>query len=225
MSHQGDSGTIWPYYTEVLNRLGGCTRLANIGSGHHFAFEGLVKEQFPHIHVQSFDRGMPEQLPTVCHYQELDIENAAALSQTENSTFDVVTIFEVLEHIDDTDQCLELAHHLLRSGGELIVASPNLASIYGRIELALGYQPHVLEVSNRRGPLGMGLFGKMNYSHEGEPIHHLRGITLRALRELIELHNFEITRTYGYLSGVPFWPKSLFSGLGSSVLVIAKPRP
>ena len=223
MSEQGDSGTSWPYYKQVLTYLTRCHRLANIGSGHHFVFEDLVHEQFPGMEIVSLDRGQPTTRPTSFSYTELDIEDSASKSLVEHAAFDVVTIFEVLEHIDQTDRCLELAHHMLKQDGLLIVASPNLASLYGRIELMLGFQPHVLEVSNKKGPVGMGPFGKMNYAPSGEPIHHMRGITLSALKQLIELNAFAIQETFGYMSGVPFWPKRSFSGLASSVLVIAQP--
>ena len=55
--------------------------------------------------------------------------------------FDVITFFEVIEHIDKTDILLKNCFNNLKDDGFLIFSFPNLASIYSRIELMLGLQP------------------------------------------------------------------------------------
>ncbi len=69
----------------------------------------------------------------------------------------------------------------LKDDGLLICSLPNLASIYARIELLLGFQPHVLEVSNVYGNFGTGIFGKLN-NPPGVSIHHIRAFTHKAIK-------------------------------------------
>lgn len=85
----------------------------------------------------------------------------------------------------------------LKDDGVLILSFPNLASIYSRIELLLGFQPHNLEVSNEVSNLGTGIFGKFN-GGRGLPIHHIRGITHRAMKDLLGIHGFKVVKMFGY---------------------------
>ncbi|HOV97471.1 MAG TPA: hypothetical protein PLW49_00430, partial [bacterium] len=64
-------------------------------------------------------------------------------------------------------------------------------------ELMLGFQPHILEVSNERANFGTGIFGKLN-NRGNRPIHHIRGITHRAMKEMLEFNGFEIIKAIGY---------------------------
>lgn len=111
--------------------------------------------------------------------------------------FDIVTFFELIEHIDKTDILLMNCFNNLKQGGYLIFSFPNLASLYARIELLLGYQPHILEVSNVYGNFGNKIIG--NYANPlGNTIHHIRGITHRAMKEMIVYYNFKIEKIIGY---------------------------
>jgi SAM-dependent methyltransferase len=47
--------------------------------------------------------------------------------------FDVITLFEVIEHIADLDSLLKKLAELLRPGGGLLIVTPNLASISSRL--------------------------------------------------------------------------------------------
>jgi 2-polyprenyl-3-methyl-5-hydroxy-6-metoxy-1,4-benzoquinol methylase len=47
-------------------------------------------------------------------------------------SFDEVVIWHVLEHLHDPRGCLEEVHRVLRPGGRLVVAVPNLASLQAR---------------------------------------------------------------------------------------------
>lgn len=99
--------------------------------------------------------------------------------------FDGVFCGEVIEHVYDTDQLLDEIFRVLSKKGKCILTTPNLASWYNRIFLLLGYQPIFTEVSLKHAvghmfPLGAGRAG------------HIRLFTLRALVELVRIHNFKI---------------------------------
>ena len=147
--NQGDTGPNWPYYAEALREIPKGASVLNLGSGHYFVFEKLLSESNPTSLIESVDMGSPKVSPLYSKYHIGDIEDLDLAENFASKSFDVVTIFEVLEHIDKTDNCLQTASILLKDDGVLIVAIPNLASLFCRIELLLGFQPHVLEISNK----------------------------------------------------------------------------
>jgi SAM-dependent methyltransferase len=222
MSNQGDTGPNWPYYAKAIQAIPKGASVLNLGSGHHFVFEKSLAKSNPEALIESVDLGSPEILPTHCKYQIGDIEDLDLARSFSAKSFDVITIFEVLEHIDKTDNCLQTASSLLKDNGVLLIAIPNLSSLFCRIELLLGFQPHVLEISNKIGPLGMGPFGKFNYGASTQPIHHIRGMTLRATVQLLALHGFRTVEKTGFLTKVPFFPKTRFVNLASSVLLVCE---
>jgi len=109
------------------------------------------------------------------------------------SSLDLVTSFEVIEHLLDPDHMLDEAWRLLRTGGLLLVTTPNLGSWVNRLILAAGYQPYTAEVSARR-MYGVPFKGG---SYGSRPSGHIRPFTLRALREIVEAHGFRIERVAG----------------------------
>lgn len=60
----------------------------------------------------------------------------------------------------------------------------------------MGYQPHILEVSNKYANYGTGAFGKMNNPSDSV-LHHIRGITYRGMKELLEANMFKIEKVVG----------------------------
>ncbi|WP_405229945.1 class I SAM-dependent methyltransferase [Lentisalinibacter sediminis] len=51
----------------------------------------------------------------------------------ERFSCDVVTLFDVIEHVDDPTACLREAHRILRAGGGLYLNTPNIESITSRL--------------------------------------------------------------------------------------------
>lgn len=52
-------------------------------------------------------------------------------------SFDVITLWDVIEHLPDPKTALQLAAELLAPGGKLIVKTPNCDGLYPRLSLAL----------------------------------------------------------------------------------------
>ena len=181
------------FYLKAIALIGRANTLLNLGCGVRFNFERLLKQARPEIRVTSVDQLELTALPDCLdEYIRRDLEMPQKLGD-----FDVVTFFEIIEHLDKTDNLLKTCFGNLREGGTLVFSFPNLASIYSRIELMLGYQPHILEVSNQAGHFGTGLFGKLNGNQPHESIHHIRGITHRAMKEFVQFHGFELELVFG----------------------------
>ncbi len=192
-SHHADNDFERVYYKLLLPYIKNNDRVLNIGCGAKFNFEKFLKGKRDAI-VTGID--IVPVAPEAVVANEY-VRQSAEDPFTLKAPFDVVTFFELIEHIDKTDVLLQNCHRNLKEDGYLIFTFPNLSSIYARIELFLGYQPHVLEVSNERANLGMGIFGRYN-NPPGDVLHHIRGITYKAMRELVLHHGFVIEKAIGY---------------------------
>ncbi len=58
-----------------------------------------------------------------------------------DNTYDLLIAGEIIEHLVDTDHFAREAHRVLKSGGHLIISTPNLASWYNRVRLVRGLVP------------------------------------------------------------------------------------
>jgi len=135
--------------------------------------------------------------------------------------YDIVFCFEVIEHVDKTDVLLENCYNHLKKDGLFIIAVPNLSSLFTRIELLLGFQPHILEVSNKKANFGMGVFGRLN-NPDDELLHHIRGITYKAMKEMLEFYNFKIVRSIKSNNRPKIFKALLPLSLSSVVVFICK---
>lgn len=214
------------YYSEALRAVSVGCNLLNLGCGNRFTFERMAHVRGA-SRIVSIDRlGLEEgSIPPFVRFIEADIEQPLLESiDLQPESFDLVTFFEVIEHIDETDQLIRTCYDYLSPSGLLIFSFPNLASIYGRLELLCGLQPHILEVSNENGTLGGGLPGRMN-NRTGDSIHHIRGITTRAMKALVGLHGFEMVSAHGLSMGPIPWPSRIIGLAPQNVFVCQKARP
>jgi SAM-dependent methyltransferase len=168
--------------------------ILNFGCGALFSFENHIIDK-KKVSFTSMDIVNPKitNPKNVKKFIRQDIEKPLSLE----SKYDAVTFFELIEHIDHTDELLKNCYNNLKKGGYLVFSFPNLGSLLGRIELLLGYQPHILEVSNDYANFGTGFFGKRNNA-QGITLHHIRGITTGAMKELICYHGFTIEKVIGF---------------------------
>ena len=113
-----------------------------------------------------------------------------------DSTFEAVYCGEVIEHVYDPDHLLDEIYRVLAPTGVCVLTTPNLASWPNRLMLPLGFQPFSTSASLRHEQVGkFKLVGVQG--HRG----HIRVFTLRALKELLALHEFEIVRLEGWEIG------------------------
>lgn len=107
-------------------------------------------------------------------------------------SFDLVTAFEVLEHLINPDNALSEAHRVLKTNGLFVITVPNMASLESRFELLLGRYPYGLEYSTRT--LRSHSWFKFKRL---KPVGHVRGYTLWALKDLLDYHGFSILEVRG----------------------------
>ena len=109
--------------------------------------------------------------------------------------FDIVIASHIIEHVVNPDHLILEAKRVLKKNGILIVATPNLAAWFNRILLLLGFQPFFTEVSTLDKTLGLKFTRK--FTSLKSPLGHLRLFTHGSLKDILELHGFEITKTCG----------------------------
>ena len=108
----------------------------------------------------------------------------------EDQSQDLVCSFGMFEHIVYYDRPLQEAARVLRPGGWLLIAMPNLGSYLNRISLLIGKQPRNVEVSTEI-PAGI-LPWYRGRTREGKPLGHVHSATLGTMKELIAHHGFTV---------------------------------
>lgn len=88
--------------------------------------------------------------------------------------FDTVIAAEIIEHLADTDAFLEKVRNKLKPRGELIITTPNLATLGRRFLLLLGKNPH------------------MEVNFETHSAGHLRYFIKPTLLNLLTKHHFKV---------------------------------
>lgn len=220
----GDGESLTPFFPQIekfiSENYGERFSLMDFGCGICLTFEKTLLQRFPHIKLGGVDINTPKETIEGFSFYLHDIQKKRLFR---DDRYDIVYFAEVIEHIDDGDILLDNCYLNCRDDGYLICTIPNLASLFGRVELLMGMQPHVLEASNRYPLAGTGFFGKRN-NPDGVSIHHIRGITYKAMRELIERHGFTIIKTKGYMRVKSMSLLSAFPSLCGDVLFIARKK-
>ena len=139
--------------------------------------------------------------------------DAEALPFSDGS-FDMVIFLDVVEHLVEPIQALRDIRRVIKPGGELFIATPNIAKWTRRIKLLLGYFPSTASKDE-------GLRterGEMTSLHDEGHLHYF---TFRSLEKILCEHaGFSSTRRRAYgrhgllASG---WP-TMFSDVGLTAI-------
>jgi SAM-dependent methyltransferase len=109
------------------------------------------------------------------HIQQIDIENQ--LLPRPDSSLDVITCFEVLEHLRcDPMFVMKEFNRVLRPNGLLILSTPNVGSYEGILRIINGGTPHIFS----------------QYFPERRGIGHVKEYAVSEVRELFLNSGFEI---------------------------------
>jgi len=117
----------------------------------------------------------------------------------ENHSFDLIFAGEVIEHLVDTDGFVSELHRCLRSGGHVLITTPNLVSFENRLRILLGIYP-----------------AWVNYNLAGSG--HVRAYTPRVLRNQLGEHGFKVVLHKG--NWVPFIPQHFLTDIDLPALAV-----
>ncbi|MEM4004137.1 MAG: methyltransferase domain-containing protein [Desulfurococcaceae archaeon] len=108
-----------------------------------------------------------------------------------DNSFDMYTMLDVIEHLENPDHAIKEAYRVLKRGGFLILTTPNLASWYNRALLLLG-----------KPVLGIDLSTEWRYEYplgiKQVVSGHRRLYTFDSLKRLLSLYGFQVVKSKGY---------------------------
>lgn len=104
-----------------------------------------------------------------------------------DASFDLVTCFETLEHVHDTDCMVSEIRRVLRPSGQAILSVPRIDGLLSILMLGAGLQPPAVECSIRRR------YGAPD--RDSRVSGHVSNFTRRALQELLEANGLTIEAT------------------------------
>ena len=120
--------------------------------------------------------------------------------------FDLILSAATLGYLIDPDNLLREAYRVLKPEKYFILGSgSSLGSWINRFALLLGYQPSGCHVSSEVHHAGMFFGKKMDSAFHKEQFHGhaFRVFTLKAIKELLEHHRFEIVKVKGAYGEFP----------------------
>ena len=83
----------------------------------------------------------------------------------DGSSFDVITVSQVIEHLQDTERFLGEVYRVLKPGGYVVISTPNLAAWHNVMCLVLGKQPPVAALDKDHTRL-LTVEGLLNLLHQ-----------------------------------------------------------
>jgi SAM-dependent methyltransferase len=159
-----------------------------------------------------------------------------------DDSFDVITSFNLLEHLIETQRYLSEVFRVLKPGGYAIINTPNLASWHNIAALIMGYQPfsgpniysmaesdfNLIRTIHRRAhnlPLDIDI----NTSEDMERYRHVVVVAYKSLISALLQTGFQIDESfgYGYYPFPPFLANffSRFNPSHSAHIVIKARKP
>ena len=89
-----------------------------------------------------------------------------------DGSFDVITMFDVIEHVPDPTRDMQVVWAMLKPGGLFIVSTPNIDGLFPRLSLKVA--------------------GALDYWPHPEPPHHLYQFSVRTLSAMLAKAGFKV---------------------------------
>ncbi len=203
-------------------------RYADIGCG---SGDGTAKFRFflqevTGMPVKAVGADAAQECKTPC--ESRGIEFSCTDLNTETLPFEdcqIVTLFETIEHIFNTDFLLQSIRKAMSSDGVLLVTTLNVVCWKNRILVPLGIQPFNTEVSNNKLRYGYRINRLKNRMDTWKPAGHIRPFTIYSLCDLLEDNGFRVTGSYGLENWGSFkFLEKLSKNMCTGMLVFAKPK-
>lgn len=160
--------------SKILKMIGNNKKILDIG-----CYDGTIGEKIKNNNNIVFGIDASEKAIMIARSKGIRGVNADIGKKFpfKNNTFNTVFAGEIIEHILDTDFFLEEIKRVLKSKGELVITTPNVASLGRRIYLLLGLNPYF-----------EAAFGYPDHAQAG----HVRFYTKGLLLSFLEYKGFKI---------------------------------
>ncbi len=168
----------------------------DVGCGTGY-FAHLTKKTYPNAKVYGVDISNAALSIGKKKYKDIIFVKADAEVKLpfKDNTFDLVISGEHIEHVRDIDQNLLEINRVMRTGGTLIITTPNLVSAFNRLLVLMGKWPFYFEASLLK-TIPMFKFMKFTFPNiDLLPSGHLRLFTPEMLVKLLKIYCFK--KVYG----------------------------
>ncbi|MBF0540558.1 MAG: methyltransferase domain-containing protein [Nitrospirae bacterium] len=127
----------------------------------------------------------------------------------ENSSVDVITADQVIEHLIDIDKFINEIKRVLKPKGYAVICTDNLASTHNIFALLLGLQPYSgptlsNEIQIGHHPLNPTIEEAMQ-QYEAVITGHTKVMTITSLKEIFKVKGFNVETSIG-VGYLPFSP-------------------
>lgn len=174
------------YPQRIINRFKHASTLLELGLGHGFTAKLFAKACYHYV-VLDGSTVVIEQFKQNTPAFPGEIIETYFEDYSPNSTFDVIVMGFVLEHVDDPDAILSRYRDFLAPGGKLYVAVPNAKSMNRRLGLELGMIDDIYSLNANDLALG-----------------HQRQYCRDTLKDAVERAGYRVTHEEGiYLKPLP----------------------
>ena len=132
------SANKWEFET-ALKFIDESTRLIDIGCGSGAFLSGAMQNcaYAEGLELNDYGRALAIKNGLLVHG-----DNISSFSRGRRGEFDVLTCFQVLEHVYDVGEFLNCCIDLIKIGGVIVIAVPNNTSFISRQSLPLNMPPH-----------------------------------------------------------------------------------
>lgn len=135
-------------------------KILDFGAGSGAFLQAIHKKGYGHLFACDIDDYLADQFrPLLKDFQELDASYHKFKWQS--ASFDVVTAWEVFEHLENPHNAIREIRRILKPGGLLIFSVPNIFHIVSRLVfLKRGLFPRWNETNNHISVYPRGIFEK-----------------------------------------------------------------
>jgi SAM-dependent methyltransferase len=189
----------------ILNRLIPSLKIPQspliIDAGGGAVTAHIIRNWFPDSNLVTININKSSQNSLPSKYVNANIETDG-VDKYFDKPVDIIFFMDVIEHLYDPDKALKNLLGILKEDGYLIISTPNLADLYNRFFLIMGYSLHNYNVSQwykTGNPFIKDLSGKRHGNHKSV-------FTTTQLIELLEkIYHMEIVYSKGYSYYEPDW--------------------
>ncbi|MEK7629848.1 MAG: class I SAM-dependent methyltransferase [Patescibacteria group bacterium] len=131
------SSTFEVYFNKIEQLMPTRGRLLDVGAATGFFLDAALRRGWQVSGVEISDYAAAKARQKNLDVRTGILENA----QFQKSSFDVISLWDVLEHLPNPKVTLMVVHDLLRSGGLVVLNTPNAGSLFARL---IGSHWHLL---------------------------------------------------------------------------------